>query len=144
MTTSARKRKSSGRRLRRQIFPPEVLEKAVRELDRLESMPPMAAESVVVRNYLDWLLAVPWGGVMTEDRLDIERAEAILDEDHWGLDKVKDRILEFLAVRQLSDELRGPILCLVGPPGVGKTSLGKSVARASTGTSSGFSWRGQG
>ncbi len=110
-------------------FPPEVLEKAVRELDRLESMPPMAAESVVVRNYLDWLLAVPWG-VMTEDRLDIERAEAILDEDHWGLDKVKDRILEFLAVRQLSDELRGPILCLVGPPGVGKTSLGKSVARA--------------
>jgi ATP-dependent Lon protease len=110
-------------------LPQDVLDKAVRELDKLESMPPMAAESVVVRNYLDWLLAIPWG-VMTEDRLDIERAEEILDEDHWGLEKVKERILEFLAVRQLSDELRGPILCLVGPPGVGKTSLGKSVARA--------------
>jgi len=110
-------------------LPQDVLEKATRELDKLESMPPMAAESVVVRNYLDWLLAIPWG-VMTEDMLDIERAEEILDEDHWGLEKVKERILEFLAVRQLSDELRGPILCLVGPPGVGKTSLGKSVARA--------------
>jgi ATP-dependent Lon protease len=110
-------------------LPQDVLEKATRELDKLESMPPMAAESVVVRNYLDWLLAIPWG-VMTEDMLDIERAEEILDEDHWGLEKVKERILEFLAVRQLSDELRGPILCLVGPPGVGKTSLSKSVARA--------------
>jgi len=79
-------------------LPQDVLEKATRELDKLESMPPMAAESVVVRNYLDWLLAIPWG-VMTEDMLDIERAEEILDEDHWGLEKVKERILEFLAVR---------------------------------------------
>ena len=110
-------------------LPPDVREKAQRELDKLESMPPMSAETVVVRNYLDWLLGIPWG-VYTDDYLDINRAEQILDEDHWGLEKVKERILEFLAVRQLSDELRGPILCLVGPPGVGKTSLGKSIARA--------------
>lgn len=110
-------------------LPPEVRDKAQRELDKFQSMPPMSAETVVVRNYLDWLLGIPWG-VFTDDSLDIDRAEKVLDEDHWGLEKVKERILEFLAVRQLSDELRGPILCLVGPPGVGKTSLGKSVARA--------------
>lgn len=110
-------------------LPSEALDHAVRELDKLEHMPPMAAESVVVRNYLDWLLSIPWG-VRTEDRLDIVAAEKILNEDHWGLEKVKERILEFLAVRQLADSLRGPILCLVGPPGVGKTSLGKSIARA--------------
>ena len=110
-------------------FPPDVRDKAQRELDKLEHMPPMSAETVVVRNYLDWLLGIPWG-VFTDDRLDIKQAEQVLDEDHWGLEKVKERILEFLAVRQLSDELRGPILCLVGPPGVGKTSLGKSIARA--------------
>ena len=108
-------------------LPPDVREKAQRELDKLESMPPMSAETVVVRNYLDWLLGA-WG-VFTDDCLDINRAEQVLDEDHWGLEKVKERILEFLAVRQLSDELRGPILCLVGPPGVGRP-LGKSIARA--------------
>jgi len=110
-------------------LPDEVRDKAKKELAKLEAMPPAAAEVVVVRNYLDWLLGLPWG-VYTEDRLDINRAEQVLNEDHWGIEKVKERILEFLAVRQLSDSLRGPILCLVGPPGVGKTSLGRSIARA--------------
>jgi ATP-dependent Lon protease len=110
-------------------LPDEVEEKAMRELDRLEKMPPMAAEAVVVRTYIDWLLALPWTSE-TKDRLDIEEAAKILDEDHYGLEKVKERILEFLAVRQLTSEPKGPILCFVGPPGVGKTSLGKSIARA--------------
>ncbi len=110
-------------------LPEEVEEKALKEVDRLEKMPPAAAESVVIRNYLDWLLALPWDQ-QTEDRLDIRRAEDILDEDHYGLKKVKERIIEFLAVRQLANKLKGPILCLVGPPGVGKTSLARSVARA--------------
>lgn len=103
-------------------------EKALKELERLEKMPPMVAEATVVRNYLDWLLAVPWSKE-TRDRLDIKAAEEILDEDHYGLQDVKDRILEYLAIRQLAPKIRGPILCFVGPPGVGKTSLGKSIAR---------------
>lgn len=110
-------------------LPEEVEEKALKEVDRLEKMPPAAAEVVVIRNYLDWLLSLPWDKT-TEDRLDIRRAEEILDEDHYGLKKVKERIVEFLAVRQLANKLKGPILCLVGPPGVGKTSLAQSVARA--------------
>ncbi|MCR4402308.1 MAG: endopeptidase La [Firmicutes bacterium] len=110
-------------------LPKEVEERAIREVERLEKMPPMAAEAVVVRTYLDWLLSLPWT-YKTEDRLDIEAAARVLDEDHYGLEKVKERILEFLAVRQLTTKLKGPILCLVGPPGVGKTSLGKSIARA--------------
>ncbi|HHY33665.1 MAG TPA: endopeptidase La [Firmicutes bacterium] len=110
-------------------LPKEVEERALREVERLEKMPPMAAEAVVVRTYLDWLLALPWTR-KTQDRLDIEAAAKVLDEDHYGLEKVKERILEFLAVRQLTSKLKGPILCLVGPPGVGKTSLGKSIARA--------------
>lgn len=110
-------------------LPKEVEERALREVERLEKMPPMAAEAVVVRTYLDWLLALPWT-YKTQDRLDIEAAARVLDEDHYGLEKVKERILEFLAVRQLTSKLKGPILCLVGPPGVGKTSLGKSIARA--------------
>jgi len=107
----------------------EAEEKAVQELKRLEVMPPMSAEATVSRNYLDWLVAVPWTKRSRESR-DLARAERILEEDHYGLAKVKDRILEFLAVRQLVKKQRGPILCLVGPPGVGKTSLAKSVARA--------------
>jgi ATP-dependent Lon protease len=110
-------------------LPAEVQEKAEREAERLGKMPPMAAEAVVVRTYLEWLLALPWE-VLTEDRLDLDRAEQVLNEDHYGLKKVKERILEYLAVRKLAEKMKGPILCLVGPPGVGKTSLAKSIARA--------------
>ena len=110
-------------------LPKEVEEKALKEVERLEKMPPMVAESAVIRNYLDWLLALPWNK-QTKDRMDIVKAEEILDEDHYGLEKVKERILEYLAVRKLAKKMKGPILCLVGPPGVGKTSLVKSVARA--------------
>src|SRR6266516_1623244 len=105
------------------------LEKAMTELKRLELMPPMSAESTVSRNYLDWLLAVPWKKRSKEIR-DIKAAEEILNKEHFGLEKIKDRILEFLAVRQLVKNPKGSILCFVGPPGVGKTSLGMSIARA--------------
>jgi ATP-dependent Lon protease len=107
----------------------EVQEKAMQELKKLEAMPPMSAESTVSRNYLDWLLAVPWKKRSKEIR-SIENAEMVLNEDHYGLEKIKDRILEFLAVRQLVKNPKGSILCFVGPPGVGKTSLGMSIAKA--------------
>src|SRR5579883_1836719 len=107
----------------------DAYDKAMTELKRLEMMPPMSAESTVSRNYLDWLLAVPWKKKTKEIR-DIRRAEKILEEDHYGLEKIKERILEFLAVRQLVKTPKGSILCFVGPPGVGKTSLGRSIARA--------------
>src|SRR5579885_1293726 len=107
----------------------DAYDKAMTEIKRLELMPPMSAESTVSRNYLDWLLAVPWKKKSKEIR-DIRRAERILNEDHYGLEKIKERILEFLAVRQLVKTPRGSILCFVGPPGVGKTSLGRSIARA--------------
>ncbi len=107
----------------------EAEEKALKEVDRLQQMPPMSAESGVIRTYIDWLLAVPWQE-RTENKIDIDAAEKILDDDHYGLEKPKERILEYLAVLKLVEKLKGPILCLVGPPGVGKTSLGKSVARA--------------
>ncbi len=110
-------------------MPKEAKEKALNELKRLESMAPMSAEATVSRNYVDWLLAVPWKKASREIR-DIQRAEVVLDEDHYGLEKVKERILEFLAVRQLVAKPKGTILCFVGPPGVGKTSLAKSIARA--------------
>jgi ATP-dependent Lon protease len=110
-------------------MPKEVQEKAVQELKKLEAMPPMSAESTVSRNYLDWLLAVPWKKKSKEIR-NIEHAEKILNQDHYGLEKIKDRILEFLAVRQLVKNPKGSILCFVGPPGVGKTSLGMSIAKA--------------
>ena len=110
-------------------LPKEVEEKALKEVERLEKMPPMAAESGVIRTYLDWLLVLPWTK-RTKDSLDINKAEVILNEDHYGLDKVKDRILEYLAIRKLAKKMKGPILCFVGPPGVGKTSLAKSIARA--------------
>src|SRR6059058_761719 len=107
----------------------EVKEKALQELKKLEAMPPMSAESTVSRNYLDWLLAVPWKKRSKEIR-NISRAEKVLNEDHYGLEKIKERILEFLAVRQLVKNPKGSILCFVGPPGVGKTSLGMSIAKA--------------
>ena len=107
----------------------EAREKADAELKKLKNMSPMSAEATVVRNYLDWMLSIPWG---TKSRVkkDLGRAERILDEDHYSLEKVKERIVEYLAVQQRSKKLKGPIMCLVGPPGVGKTSLGKSVAKA--------------
>ena len=110
-------------------MPKEVQEKALNELKKLEAMPPMSAESTVSRNYLDWLLAVPWQKKSKEIR-SIEHAEKILNQDHYGLEKIKERILEFLAVRQLVKNPKGSILCFVGPPGVGKTSLGMSIAKA--------------
>jgi ATP-dependent Lon protease len=110
-------------------MPEEVAEKAIQELKRLESMPPMSAEATVSRNYLDWLIAVPWFKKTKESR-DLKRAEQILNEDHYGLEKIKDRILEFLAVRALIKKPKATILTFSGPPGVGKTSLAKSIARA--------------
>jgi len=110
-------------------MPKDVLEKAVQELKKLEAMPPMSAESTVSRNYIDWLLAVPWKKKSKETR-SIDFAEKVLNEDHYGLEKIKERILEFLAVRQLVKNPKGSILCFVGPPGVGKTSLGMSIAKA--------------
>lgn len=110
-------------------LPPEVADKISKELDRLYKMPPMMAESGVIRNYVETLLALPWG-IYGKDNFDLKHAEKVLNKDHYGLEKVKERILEYLAVRALTKSGKGPILCLVGPPGVGKTSLAQSVARA--------------
>ena len=107
----------------------EAKEKALAELNKLKMMSPMSAEATVVRNYVDWLVSVPWNK-RTKIRHDLPKAEAVLEEDHYGLEKVKERIVEYLAVQQRVRKLKGPILCLVGPPGVGKTSLGRSIARA--------------
>ncbi len=107
----------------------EAREKAEGELKKLKNMSPMSAEATVVRNYLDWMLSIPWG-VKSRVKKDLNQAQKILDDDHYGLEKVKERIVEYLAVQQRSKKMKGPIMCLVGPPGVGKTSLGKSVARA--------------
>jgi ATP-dependent Lon protease len=125
--------KSEFDELRKKIetsgMPKEVMEKANQELAKLEAMPPMSAESTVSRNYLDWLLAVPWKKKSKETR-SVDKAEKVLNEDHYGLEKIKERILEFLAVRQLVKNPKGSILCFAGPPGVGKTSLGMSIAKA--------------
>jgi len=110
-------------------MPKEIHDKAMKELDKLGKMSFMSPEATVVRNYIDWLVALPWS-IQTEDHGDIKEVERILNEDHYGLKKVKERILEYLAVMKLSGTLKGPILCFVGPPGVGKTSLGKSIARS--------------
>jgi ATP-dependent Lon protease len=116
-------------KIRQKKMSAEAREKAEKELKKLKMMSPMSAEATVVRNYIDWLISLPWQDY-TEDKLDINAAEKVLEEDHYGLEKVKQRILEYLAVQSLVGHLKGPILCLVGPPGVGKTSLGKSIARA--------------
>src|SRR3990172_9311298 len=116
-------------RIKKAKMPEESHKKVLKEIKRLEMMPPMSAEGTVVRNYIDWLVDLPWV-VRTKDKLNIKEAEKILNKDHYGLEKVKERVLEYLAVRQLVKKMKGPILCLVGPPGVGKTSRGKSIARA--------------
>lgn len=110
-------------------LPEEVNEKAIKELDRLSKMSPGSAEGSVIRTYLDWIFDLPWN-LETEDHLDLKNAAKILDEDHYGLDKVKERVIEYLAIRQLTQTMKGPILCFVGPPGVGKTSIAKSIARS--------------
>ncbi len=110
-------------------MPESVKETALKELDRYEKIPSSSAESAVIRNYMEWLLSLPWTHA-TEDQLDLKHSEAILDADHYGLEKVKERVLEYLAVQKLTQSLKGPILCLVGPPGVGKTSLAKSIAKS--------------
>ena len=110
-------------------MPKPVEEEALRELDRLNKIPAASPEYSVIRTYLDWVCELPWS-VQTEDQLDIARAERILNRDHYDLEKVKKRILEFLAVRKLNPTGKSPILCFIGPPGVGKTSLGQSIARA--------------
>src|SRR5687767_6823158 len=116
-------------RIKNTKFSKEARERAEAEMKKLRQMSPMSAEATVVRNYLDWLLGIPWGEKSKVKR-DLEFAEGVLDKDHYGLDKVKERIVEYLAVQTRTNKLRGPILCLVGPPGVGKTSLGKSIAKA--------------
>ena len=116
-------------KIRQKKLSAEARDKVEKELKKLKMMSPMSAEATVVRNYIDWLLSLPWYEY-TEDKLDIQEAERVLEEDHYGLEKVKERILEYLAVQSLVGEMRGPILCFVGPPGVGKTSLGKSIARS--------------
>jgi ATP-dependent Lon protease len=117
------------RKIKRAKMPKDVEKEALRELERLAQMHPSSAEYTVSRTYLDWLIALPWSKA-TKDMLDIARARQILDEDHYNLEKVKERVLEYLAVLKLKKDMKGPILCLVGPPGVGKTSLGRSIARA--------------
>src|SRR2546430_4175577 len=116
-------------RIKKTKLSKEAREKAQNEVKKLRSMSPMSAEATVVRNYLDWMLSLPWGK-KSKIKKDIALAEKVLHEDHYGLDKVKERILEYLAVQSRAGKMKGPILCLVGPPGVGKTSLGKSIARA--------------
>lgn len=116
-------------KLEEKNLPEEVEEKSLKELNRLRKLPSHSPETGIIRTYLDWIIDLPWDEA-TEDKLDIKRSREILDEDHYGLEEVKERILEFIAVRKLSDDIKGPILCLVGPPGVGKTSIAKSVARA--------------
>ena len=110
-------------------MPDEIKTRAIKEIDRMSRIPSASPEVGVIRTYVDWLIGLPWN-VATDDQLDIKEAARILDEDHYGLEKIKERILEYLAVRTLADEIRSPILAFVGPPGVGKTSLGKSIARA--------------
>ena len=117
-------------KLKKKKMSEEAEQKVKKEIKKLKQMSPMSAEATVVRNYIDWLLSIPWEGEKTEDRIDIDEAHKILEEDHFGLEKPKERILEYLAVQALTNKIKGPILCFVGPPGVGKTSLAKSIARS--------------
>ena len=128
-TSSRTRSRSSRSSIKQKKMSAEAKEKAEKELKKLKMMSPMSAEATVVRNYIDWIISLPWNE-FTDDKLDIGEAEKVLEDDHYGLEKVKQRILEYLAVQSLAGQMKGPILCLVGPPGVGKTSLGKSIARA--------------
>src|SRR3989441_9625304 len=114
---------------RKAKMPKKVFEEVERQINKLERMHPDSAETATVRNYLDWMVNLPWA-LQTKDNLDLKKAQEILDDDHYGLETIKERIVEYLAVRKLKKKMRGPILCFVGPPGVGKTSLGRSIARA--------------
>jgi ATP-dependent Lon protease len=116
-------------KMRKAKMPKKVQEEVERQINKLERMHPDSAETATVRNYLDWMVNLPWS-IQTKDNLDLAKAQAILDEDHYGLEAIKERLIEYLAVRKLKKKMRGPILCFVGPPGVGKTSLGRSIARA--------------
>ncbi len=116
-------------RMRKAKMPKKVQEEVERQINKLERMHPDSAETATVRNYLDWMVNLPWS-IQTKDNLDLAKAQTILDEDHYGLEAIKERLIEYLAVRKLKKKMRGPILCFVGPPGVGKTSLGRSIARA--------------
>src|SRR5690606_14207814 len=116
-------------KMRSKSMPEEARDKTEKEIRKLKMMSPMSAEATVVRNYIDWMLSLPWEE-MSDSTIDLPKAREVLESDHFGLEKVKGRILEYLAVQKLVDKLKGPILCLVGPPGVGKTSLGKSIAKA--------------
>ena len=116
-------------KMRKAKMPKKVQEEVERQINKLERMHPDSAETATVRNYLDWMVNLPWS-IQTKDNLDLAKAQAILDEDHYGLDNIKERLIEYLAVRKLKKKMKGPILCFVGPPGVGKTSLGRSIARA--------------
>src|ERR671917_1535242 len=116
-------------RVEESAMPDEVKERALKEVDRLSRIPSASPEQGVIRTYVDWLVSLPWG-IETDDKLDLDDAEKVLNEDHWGLEKPKERIVEYMAVRKLAEKIRSPILLFVGPPGVGKTSLGKSIARA--------------
>ena len=115
------------KKIKKKKLSKEAKTKVWQEFNKLKMMSPMSAEAAVVRNYIDWILDLPWE-TSTKDALDIEEAQSVLDNDHYGLEKIKKRIIEFLAVRKLKHDMHGPILCFVGPPGVGKTSLGKSIA----------------
>jgi len=121
--------KDLQRKIKNKNLPKEAATKVRHEFKKLKMMTPMSAEATVVRNYIDWILSLPWL-TRTKDKLNIQEAETILEEDHYGLSKPKERILEYLAVQNLTKKIKGPILCFVGPPGVGKTSLAKSVARS--------------
>ena len=116
--------------LKSKDMPEDIRKRVEKEIRKLKGMSSMSAEATVVRNYIDWLVTLPWNSDLTEDEVSLDKAQEVLDEDHFGLEKPKERITEFLAVRTLTEKLKGPILCLVGPPGVGKTSLAKSVARS--------------
>src|SRR5439155_1751079 len=118
-----------GEKIAKCKMPEEAEKAAKKQLDRLKGMQPSSAEYTVTRTYLEWLVELPWS-IATEDHIDLPEVRKCLDEDHYDLDKVKKRIVEYMAVRKLKNDKKGPILCLVGPPGVGKTSLGRSVARA--------------